>query len=347
MAIVMNEQPGIDAATAEVDPESLDTCLIPRSDWVKKGQLDPLGDTIDRILVGTDRFIVYSVVQGGQPGKQDASADAGDGGNQTKHTSSVTRVLSKLQRRRSDHVWLRTKYPKDYECARQLRAKLGMIAADLAYICDVVDSICRSGSLDAGSSTSLRTRATEMMARAMELAYEGNEAEAKELLAHLRKNTTTLRDSKNRMRYVQGNLLALATILALWLGLRFTDLMSNFVVKGASDSPNSFDVHALDILALGAIGAFFAVSASVSTIRVDHSVSFWEMVYTGFIRIPIGVIAAGVAIFLISGDWLLASIDDALMPWTFLLFGFLAGFSELFVPNALRQVEAASTVATQ
>ena len=316
-------------------------CTIEQADRIQKGEVDPLGDTVDRILIGTDHFIIYSVVQGGEPEKAVAVPKR----NRTLLSRLLNRDTGDARRHASDHVWLRTKYPADYDCAKALRAKLGSIAAELANICDIVDSICRSGSLDAGSSASLRTRATEMMARAMELAYEGHEEEAKELLPHLRKNTTKIRDSKNRMRYVGGNLLALVGILAAWGLVRYNGWLPALVLPGTGAAPPSFDVHALDILALGAVGAFFAVSASVSSIRVDHSVSFWEMVYTGIIRIPIGVIAAGVAIFLISGDWLLASIDDTLMPWTFLLFGFLAGFSELFVPNALRQVEAASTVA--
>ncbi len=332
----MNEHSTIPQYAADIDDSTPDPCKMADDDRIQKGQTDPLGDTVDRILVGTDRFIIYSVVQASGPAHLTELDDVGEG------RQGVSRLFGGNKSSGVDHVWLRTKYPRDYECAKKLRANLGAIAADLAHICDVVDSICRSGNLDASSSASLRRRATEMMARAMEMAYEGNKDEAKELLSHLRKNITTLRDSKNRMRYVQGNLLALAAILGIWVGFRFTTLMSSLVVNEAS---MAFDVHALDVLALGAIGAFFAVSASVSDIRVDHSVSFWEMVYTGFVRIPIGVIAAGVAIFLISGDWLLASIEPAVLPWTYLLFGFLAGFSELFVPNALRQVEGAATVA--
>lgn len=311
-------------------------CSLADGDRLKKGDEDPLGDTVDRILVGTDRFIIYSVVQ------EDTPSRGKDPDGTENEPNRITKLLGGFNGGATDHVWLRTKYPRDYECAKKLRASLGSIAAELAYICDAVDSICRSGSLDTGRSNSLRRRATEMMARAMEMAYEGNETKAEELLDRLRKNITTLRDSKNRMRYVQGNLIALASILVLWLVLRFNEPTAALILTGLS---GPFDVHVLDILALGAIGAFFAVSASVSSIRVDHSVTFWEMLYTGFVRIPIGVIAAGVIIFLMSGGWLLASIEPTRLSWTYLLLGFLAGFSELFVPNALRQVEAASTVA--
>ncbi|MEM9321034.1 MAG: hypothetical protein AAGA70_18820 [Pseudomonadota bacterium] len=328
----MNEHTELPPPRVADETERENLCKIPQNIRVTKGKPDPLDDEVDKIFIGTDRFIIYSVLQ--EDPQLDLSQTDQDG---EKPDSLATRLRSHLNPR-FDHVWLRTQYPEDYECARLLRKKLSGIAAKLAYLCDAVDSLCRSGSLDQGSSHSLRRRATEMMARAMEMAYEGNEDGAKELLANLRKNVTTMRDSKNRMRYVQGNLLALAAILVTWGVLRFAVLPNELTI---GDTPG---IHALDILALGAIGAFFAVSASVSSIKVDHAVTFWEMVYSGFVRIPIGVIAAGVSIFLISGGWLMASIEQTLLPWTFLLFGFLAGFSELFVPNALKNVEAASTV---
>ncbi|MEL6207094.1 MAG: hypothetical protein AAFR47_17520, partial [Pseudomonadota bacterium] len=239
-----------------------------------------------------------------------------------------------------DHIWLRTVFPKDYACARELRGQLSAIAVDLAYVCDVVDSLCRSGNLDESGSRSLRRRATEMMARAMEMAFEGHEDEAKKLLEHVRRHITTLRDSKNRMRYVAANLFALLGLLAIWAALRFYGYGEDLVILGEN---GEVQCHVFDVLALGAVGSFFAVSASIENVRVNHSVSWPEMLYAGAVRVPIGVIAAAVVILLISGGWLMGSIRSEDLPWTYLLFGFLAGFSELFVPNALKQVEGASS----
>lgn len=50
---------------------------------------------------------------------------------------------------------------------------------------------------------------------------------------------------------------------------------------------------------MGALGAFFAVSAAINQVRVTYAISTWEMLYTGFIRVAIGVIASGVVVFLI------------------------------------------------
>ena len=57
----------------------------------------------------------------------------------------------------------------------------------------------------------------------------------------------------------------------------------------------------VDVLAFGALGAFFAVSADIKSVKINHSISIWEMLYAGFVRVPIGVIAAAVVILMISG----------------------------------------------
>ena len=94
----------------------------------------------------------------------------------------------------------------------------------------------------------------------------------------------------------------------------------------------------------GALGAFFSVSIGLKDVRVNHSITLSEMLYAGFIRVPIGIIAASVVILLISGGWILNNLDDGVKTWAYCLFGFLAGFSELFVPNTLKQVESSTRV---
>ena len=102
----------------------------------------------------------------------------------------------------------------------------------------------------------------------------------------------------------------------------------------------------VDVLAFGALGAFFAVSADIKSVKINHSISIWEMLYAGFVRVPIGVIAAAVVILMISGGWILAAVDAEYQLWAVYLFGFLAGFSELFVPNALKKVESTTDTKT-
>lgn len=289
---------------------------------IRVGDPDPLQDKVHRIFLRTEKFVIYSVR------RAPTGADRPD----------------KIDDQTGDehHSWLRTYFQDDYEDAKVLRGKLICISADLAYVCDLVDSICRAGNLDDKGVISLRTRATEMMARAMEMALEDRAEEARQLLGHLKIHVRTLRDSKNRMRYVEANLGALILVLVIWAILRTgADLVPGLTLPTVG---GTIPVQVIDILALGALGSFFAVSASIQNVRVNHSVSWREMLYTGAVRVLIGVIAAAVVTLLISGGWLLGSIDSGLLGWSYLLFGFLAGFSELFVPNALKQVESSSTV---
>jgi hypothetical protein len=94
----------------------------------------------------------------------------------------------------------------------------------------------------------------------------------------------------------------------------------------------------------GALGAFFSVSIGLNKLKISNTITLTEMLYAGFVRVPIGVIAASVVILLISGGWILGAIESEYQTWTVYLFGFLAGFSELFVPNALKQAESMTQV---
>ena len=282
---------------------------------VKKGEPDASGDTVTDIFVGTDQFIVYV-----------ASAGSGDRGR------------------------LRYVLPDDYEVARQFRAKLTPIVGDLAFVGDVVAGLPDRGLFGLNSQyATLRRRTLDLMARAMQAAFEDQPDAALALVTRARDEVVSRRDSRNRMRYIFANAMALGAILALWLasdraGLTLPPALveARDVTPAAAAAAPTF--RPLDVLTLGAFGAFFAVSAAINQVKVQHTISFWEMIYAGFVRVPIGVIAAGVVIFLISGGWILASISDAYRLPSLYLFGFLAGFSELFVPNALKQVEAGTQV---
>jgi hypothetical protein len=75
-------------------------------------------------------------------------------------------------------------------------------------------------------------------------------------------------------------------------------------------------------------------------IRVNHSITLSEMIYAGVIRVPIGIIAASVVILLVEGDWFPLNVGKPINPWLYCLLGFVAGFSETFVPNMFKQIEA-------
>ena len=80
----------------------------------------------------------------------------------------------------------------------------------------------------------------------------------------------------------------------------------------------------------------------MQNLRIAHSLTVSEMIYTGFVRVPVGIIAAGVSILLVSGDWILGGLDDTSRYYSVYLLGFVAGFAEQFVPNVLGRIESTS-----
>jgi hypothetical protein len=276
-------------------------------EFPEKGK-DFLGNKIDKIYIKTDCFVIYSI----------------DDKSDTSDTPGLRYVL-----------------PDDYDTARRLRAKLMPVASVIAYVSDMVAGmrplhhglpLLRSRTYD-----SLRERSFELMARAMGFAFEGHAQEARTILDRVTTEIETRRDSQNRMRYVLANLLGLGILAAVGYGVAWDGPMKTALDFNVSASATQA-VRVVDTLLMGALGAFFSVSLDVRSVKVGHTITLTEMIYAGFVRIPIGVIAAGVAILLIRGGWILGSVDDALAHWSMYLFGFLAGFSEYFVPNALKKI---------
>ena len=280
---------------------------------ITKGKPDPHGDMVDKIYISTDEFVIYLVRLG-----------------QCPH--------------------LRYVMPVAHERAKALRASLTPIMGLLAFIDDMV---CELRAKKSESSwEALRERTHDMQARAMQLAFEGQGLRAVEPLTTVRAELEARRDSRNRMDYVFANLVALIAALTVWLGfesLTFPPLLADLhaLMTGPIEVARGEDmvvaVRAIDVLALGALGAFFSVSLGIRRLRINHAIKRFEMYYTGFVRVTIGVIAAAVVVMLINGGWILSSIEPSYMLWTLYLFGFLAGFSEQFVPNALNQVDAGTS----
>jgi hypothetical protein len=122
-----------------------------------------------------------------------------------------------------------------------------------------------------------------------------------------------------------------------WLGEDSTASTIKLLLFGQFES--AVQLRYLDVLMFGALGAFFSVSIGLKDVRVNHSLTLAEMIYAGIIRVPIGILAASVVILTVEGGWFPTAADQAINPWLFCLLGFIAGFSELFVPNMLKQME--------
>lgn len=328
-------KPAGNAATASRDPRGFAEApaifdrLAEKStgNGFAKGSPDPNGDVVEKVYIRTAEFTIYAVEKAAR-----------------------------------DFARPRYYLHGSNEEAKLLRARLTPLVRDIALVNDVVVVIYRSfmsGKKGTLEWESVRERTLEMTARAMQLAFEGQEAPARELVNRVRHETECRRDSKNRMRYIAANLMALTAMLILWGTLDYGTNYSK-LITGIGPRP---DVNAdrweaflmmfrpsetfsmVTAISLGALGAFFAVSLDIKSIKVYHAVSKLEMFYSGFARILIGMIAAGVVVLLFDGKWILSGIQDEVRISSIYLFAFLGGFSEYFVPNALKQAESSAKVA--
>lgn len=272
-----------------------------------RGRKDPVGRTIRRVYVDTDEFLVYCA-------EDEAEDDI-----------CTVRYLFKSG--------------VSNEQAKRMRAGLCPIAAQIARLTDSVSSM--SSRFDGRRQRRERERAFELMARAMAFGFEGQHDQARTVLGELETEINLRRDSKNRMRYIFATTLSFLTIAAAGIILKNGELQLFGPPLGTDES----QTLVVNVLLFGALGAFFSVVYDIRSVRVHHAITIPEMIYAGAVRIPVGVIAAAVVILLITGQWLLGGLGDEPRSWSLLLLGFLAGFSEMFVPNALKNVEERATVA--
>lgn len=249
---------------------------------------------------------------------------------------------------------LRYRIKRDYAEARPFRNRLAEITPDIAVIADVLQSIRPSASRGEARDrfVTFRNRIQDMTARAMACAFDEDLDEAKRLVAIARADAETRRDSVNRMRYANATLTAVLGLLAvaaagawadLWLADQtLVDLLGPHQLRAGADAAQ---VQALYVLLAGAVGAFFSVAIDLRALKVGHAITRAEVAYSGVARIAIGAIAAMVTLWLLKGGWILASLDPFYMPSAALLLGFIAGFAERFVPNALKSIEGQTSVA--
>ena len=290
------------------------------TDSIAKGGIDPLGDKVSQIHICTDQFFIYSI------------------------DSAAGQV-------RRPRYYLRG----DYSTAERYRQRLNGISGALNRINDLIVGM-RPDNLTLPfyrrHYESLMERSREHQAQAMQQAFEGHGADALQILSEFREEVQNCRDSRNKMRYIFANVLSLLVLLAVWYVLRQSGgtpgtigaLMSSPIALSATAEHAA--VRLVDMLALGAIGAFFSVSIGINDLKIDNAITIPEMLYAGFVRILIGVIGAGVVFLLIFGGWMLTAVSTNYQLWSYCLFAFLAGFSELLVPNALKRAEETVVVKT-
>ena len=289
---------------------------------LRVGQQDGNGNVVERIFIRTTKFAIYL---------------ARDARERTQSGRSIPHFPS-----------LRYSLPRDYEEARKLRQRVAPVVHMIAAITDTIESMrpFRPARLISSQTSflSMQERAFELMARALSFAFDGEEREARAMLDKALHEVERRRDSLNRMRYIIATTVSFIVISGLLLVVPWywdvprTVRLSNTGTGASADGapPGNGVVDIPLLLMFGVLGAFFSVAVNVNKVDVKHTITTAEMIYAGFVRIPIGLIAAGVVLLLVEGGWLLGGVDPARLGWNVYLFGFAAGLSEGLVPNILR-----------
>ncbi|SFI05093.1 hypothetical protein [Albimonas pacifica] len=302
---------GYDQARAAEDPAPAGAAAGDRfKAWLDE-LVAELGERVVRIYVCTDQYMVFST--------EDRDAPSGDGG---------LRAL---------------RYAVRHGDGRAFRERYHGLSSDVAAMVTAIVGARPVLPLDVAQQNyeAIRERSMWQAAQAVAAALDGSPEVASGLISRARAAIETYRDSIVRSRYLVGASVALA--LCVILAAMFSAAAARFF--GPLGAPDEGLPAVANLLLTGAVGSYFSVIYALGKVKVDHAISLAEMVVLGASRIATGAIAAGVAVLLIQGGWIMAGVDAAHAGTTLLLFAFLAGFSEMFIPNALKETEGKSAAA--
>ena len=176
------------------------------------------------------------------------------------------------------------------------------------------------------------------IARAVALALEGHQDEAKAILAHLKARLVNMRNIEGRASYLGACMSAMLFFLAVLVVAVQVDPANRFVGVFGND------LMLLKVATCGALGAFLSVCLRIKQLEIDPETPRKVNRVSGITRLVIGI-AAGIVVYLAIGSGLVLSAlgqggQEAKEAATagVLLLAVVAGFSEGFVPNILLKV---------
>lgn len=172
-------------------------------------------------------------------------------------------------------------------------------------------------------------------AHGLSVAIYGNPEEAKKILSEIYKNIEEAYKERvlGKLTYISGT--SLVAILICSLSLYFYLNQPEFIVK---DRLVFYEL--ILTCAMSTLGGMISVSKNLNSINIDKGLGKIPYFIYGLERNIFSIVGGIFIFFLIKSNLIFGFVNDLENNmYGILIFGFLAGFSETLVPNALNNLE--------
>jgi hypothetical protein len=226
-----------------------------------------------------------------------------------------------------------------YECTDPLLEEMGAADLALAKINRLLPAIAIKDSEWFHENKQLTL---ELAADAIEMILCAHPTEGMETLDHIVDRLQTVAEDKRRFAYQGGMMMGVFLVWALYLTFHSTHIM-----------PAGWEPWFL-ACALGVAGGALSVCLDLKNLMVSVNQNFSFLLLNGLTRAIVAIVAGAAALLAMRGKMLggivytggIPEMADPLRSAE-LFFCFLAGFSETFVPNLLKNGEDKARIAQE